>query len=79
MYPMEKVPGVGLGGFLSLIPPFTPGCLPLGSIPSPAAFYLTIFMELGSYSLSFTPMTNVGASGEGALMTTLWAPPLRCS
>lgn len=52
----------------------------LSLIPSPhqlqdvAARYLTIFMELGLYSFSFTPMTNIGASGEGAEMTTREAP-----
>lgn len=40
----------------------------------PIRCYLTIFMELGLYSFSFTPMTNMGASGEGAQMTTRWAP-----
>ena len=40
----------------------------------PIRSYLTIFMEPGLYSFSFTPMTNMGASGDGAQMTTRWAP-----
>merc|ERR1719498_272459 len=27
----------------------------------------------------FTPMTNIGASAEGAEMMTFFAPPLRCA
>ena len=33
----------------------------------------------GSYFSSFTPMTNMGASAEGALMMTFLAPPLMCA
>ena len=29
----------------------------------------------GLYSPSFTPITNIGASAEGAVITTFWAPP----
>lgn len=32
-------------------------------------------MEEGSYLSSLTPMTNIGASGEGADTTTRFAPP----
>jgi len=32
----------------------------------------------GVYSAELTPMTNIGASFEGALMTTFFAPALRC-
>lgn len=32
--------------------------------------YLTMFMVEGSYLSSLTPMTNIGASGEGADTTT---------
>mmetsp|Transcript_30147 Transcript_30147/g.64797 ORF Transcript_30147/g.64797 Transcript_30147/m.64797 type:complete len:232 (+) Transcript_30147:783-1478(+) len=38
----------------------------------------TTFMLLSSLSW-LTPMTNIGASAEGAEMTTRLAPPLRCS
>lgn len=31
----------------------------------------------GSYFSSFTPITYMGASAEGALMTTFLAPPFR--
>src|SRR5215472_10543395 len=31
------------------------------------------------YSSWLTPMTNMGASFEGAVITTLWAPALRCA
>ena len=34
----------------------------------------TIFI-LGLYVLSFTPTTNMGASADGADMTTFLAPP----
>lgn len=34
------------------------------------------FMSLLYFS-SLTPMTNMGASAEGAEITTLWAPPVR--
>ena len=37
---------------------------------------LTIFMEL-SYLSWFTPITNMGASAEGAEMMTLLAPPFK--
>lgn len=33
-------------------------------------YYLTMVMEEGSYLSSLTPMTNIGASGEGADTTT---------
>merc|ERR1719473_1836948 len=33
---------------------------------------------LGSYFSSLTPMTNMGASGDGAEMTTFLAPPSMC-
>ena len=39
--------------------------------------HLIIFMVAGSYFSSFTPMTNMGASAEGAEMTTFLAPPFR--
>ena len=32
---------------------------------------------VGSYALSFTPITNIGASAEGAEITTFFAPPWR--
>jgi hypothetical protein len=32
----------------------------------------------GSYFSSFTPITNIGASADGAVMTTFLAPPFRC-
>ena len=32
---------------------------------------------LGSYLLLFTPITNIGASAEGADITTFLAPPKR--
>jgi len=38
----------------------------------------TMLSFTGSYFSSFTPMTNMGASAEGAEMTTFLAPPLRC-
>ena len=38
--------------------------------------HLTIFMEL-SYLSWFTPITNIGASAEGAEMMTLLAPPFK--
>lgn len=41
--------------------------------PSP---YLTIFRDL-SYFSWFTPITNMGASAEGAEMMTRLAPPFR--
>lgn len=41
--------------------------------------YLTMFIEPGLYSFSFTPMTNMGASGEGAVTTTRWAPAEMCA
>lgn len=34
----------------------------------------TIFM-LGLYEVSFTPTTNIGASADGAEITTFLAPP----
>ena len=37
--------------------------------------HLITFMVAGSYFSSFTPMTNMGASAEGAEMTTFLAPP----
>lgn len=40
--------------------------------------YLTTFI-LGSYFSSLTPITNMGASAEGAEMMTFFAPPLRCA
>jgi hypothetical protein len=36
----------------------------------------TMCMVAGSYLSSLTPMTNMGASAEGAVMTTLGAPAL---
>lgn len=33
----------------------------------------------GLYSDSLTPSTNIGASGDGAEMTTFLAPPARCA
>merc|ERR1740131_817112 len=36
---------------------------------------LTMVMEEGSYLSWFTPITNMGASGEGAETTTRLAPP----
>merc|ERR1719238_153470 len=33
----------------------------------------------GVYLSLFTPMTNMGASAEGAEMMTFFAPPLRCA
>mmetsp|Transcript_38042 Transcript_38042/g.107465 ORF Transcript_38042/g.107465 Transcript_38042/m.107465 type:complete len:226 (+) Transcript_38042:547-1224(+) len=36
---------------------------------------LDTILRSGVYFSSFTPMTNMGASGEGAVMTTLSAPP----
>lgn len=62
---------------ISPTPPPTPKACPSGTpcrILLPIRRYLTIFMEPGLYSFSFTPMTNVGASGDGAQMTTRWAP-----
>lgn len=41
------------------------------------AFEMTGISDL--YSLLFTPMTNIGASAEGAEMTTFFAPPLMCA
>jgi len=35
-----------------------------------------IFME-GSNLFSFTPMTNIGASADGAEITTRFAPPAK--
>lgn len=37
--------------------------------------HLTMVMLEGSYLSSLTPMTNMGASGEGADTTTRLAPP----
>lgn len=37
----------------------------------------TMLSTLGSYSFSFTPITNMGASAEGAEMMTFLAPPFR--
>ena len=31
----------------------------------------------GSYDCSFTPTTNIGASADGAVMTTFLAPPFK--
>jgi len=40
--------------------------------------YLTISIS-DLYCSSFTPITNMGASADGALMTTFLAPPVRCA
>lgn len=45
--------------------------------PRPKVRYLTMVMAEGSYLSSLTPMTNIGASGEGADTTTRLAPPWR--
>merc|ERR1719435_884320 len=37
---------------------------------------LTISMVVLSYDFSFTPITNIGASADGAEMMTFSAPPL---
>mmetsp|Transcript_53638 Transcript_53638/g.131438 ORF Transcript_53638/g.131438 Transcript_53638/m.131438 type:complete len:271 (+) Transcript_53638:149-961(+) len=42
------------------------------------AFEITS-IDAASYLSSFTPMTNIGASFDGALMITFLAPPLRCA
>lgn len=39
----------------------------------------TMWSLAGSYLCSFTPMTYMGASAEGAEMTTFLAPPFRCA
>lgn len=39
----------------------------------------TTSMLFGSYLSSLTPMTNMGASAEGAEMITFFAPPLMCA
>ena len=44
-------------------------------IPYPHT-HLTMCMEEVSYFSSFTPITNMGASAEGAEMTTFLAPPV---
>ena len=36
-------------------------------------------MEDGSYLSSLTPITNIGASADGAEMITFFAPPFRCA
>ena len=38
--------------------------------------YLTTSIVAGSYLSSFTPITNIGASADGAEMTTFFAPPV---
>jgi hypothetical protein len=37
---------------------------------------LTILSLAGLYCSLFTPITNIGASGDGAEITTFFAPPL---
>merc|ERR1719435_889000 len=39
---------------------------------------LTISMVVLSYDFSFTPITNIGASADGADMMTFLAPPCMC-
>jgi hypothetical protein len=39
----------------------------------------TTLSALGSYFPSFTPITNMGASAEGAEMMTFFAPALMCA
>ena len=39
----------------------------------------TTSMEDGSYLSSLTPITNIGASADGAEMITFFAPPFRCA
>ena len=39
----------------------------------------TMKSVLGLYFSSFTPMTYMGASAEGAEMTTRLAPPVMCA
>jgi len=41
------------------------------------AVYLMMFMEAGWYCSWLTPMTNMGASGDGAETTTFFAPPAK--
>jgi len=41
--------------------------------------YLMTFMEAGTYCSWLTPMTNMGASGDGAETTTFLAPPCKCA
>ena len=38
-----------------------------------------IIFILGSYFVLFTPITNIGASLEGALIITFFAPPSKCA
>ena len=42
-----------------------------------SGMHYLMMADLGSYELSLTPMTNIGASAEGAEMTTFFAPPAR--
>lgn len=39
----------------------------------------TTSIEDGSYLSSLTPITNIGASADGAEMITFFAPPFRCA
>ena len=41
------------------------------------AFDTTVY--LGSYFSRLTPTTNIGASAEGAEITTFFAPPFKCA
>lgn len=40
---------------------------------------LEMTVSLGSYASRFTPTTYMGASAEGAEMTTFFAPPFKCA
>jgi len=40
---------------------------------------LIMFIVLGSYVSSFTPITSIVASAEGAEIITFFAPPSKCA